>query len=182
MPLFVKSNYELVCDWLLVVFIDKYFNLPFYILKHKNYFPLWTPLTNFLYDFYHIYIYIKASTKCEIKWAVTFFPQLIFIIFWANNGLAKSSNIDNSYRHEFFIPMSLVIAWCWRSLATFPENPGSVLSTDMVANNHCNFSSRGSDALLWLPQAPSAHVVHRHTRKQVHINLQKKIEGLSLLT
>jgi hypothetical protein len=62
-----------------------------------------------------------------------------------------------------------------RELTALPEDPGSILSISMRLTTVYNFNSSRSDALLWPPQAPATHVVHRHTHKQ-NIHRHKIIE------
>lgn len=49
-----------------------------------------------------------------------------------------------------------------RVLVAFEEDTGLVLSTQMIAHNHCNSSSKGSGVLFWPLSAPDMHLVHRY--------------------
>lgn len=49
-----------------------------------------------------------------------------------------------------------------RVLAAFEEDTGLVLSTQMIANKHCNSSSKGSNVLFWPLSALDKHLVHRY--------------------
>lgn len=56
-----------------------------------------------------------------------------------------------------------MVQWL-RALVTLSEDPGSILSTYMVADSHLDF--RGSAHLFWLPWAPSVYMAHRHISRQ----------------
>ena len=49
-----------------------------------------------------------------------------------------------------------------RAFAALAEDPGSVLSTDMVVHNHLKLQIKGSNAAVWHPSALDTYVVHIH--------------------
>lgn len=56
-----------------------------------------------------------------------------------------------------------------RGLLALPEDLSLILSTHNAAHNICKSRARGTEALLWPPQAPGIRVVCRHTcRQKVH--------------
>lgn len=57
-------------------------------------------------------------------------------------------------------------SWWSRLPADLLEDLGSAPSTHMMAHNPGHSTSGGSDALFWLPQAPSTCVAHLYPCKQ----------------
>lgn len=56
------------------------------------------------------------------------------------------------------------MVWKLRALATLIEDPGSVLSTHVVAQSHLLIPIPGNlDALFWLPWILGMHMVQVHT-------------------
>lgn len=56
-----------------------------------------------------------------------------------------------------------------KTLAAFPENPGSISSTHMTAVYNSSF--RASDTLFWPPWTPVMQVVNRHTCSKTSIQI-----------
>lgn len=53
-----------------------------------------------------------------------------------------------------------------RALAALPEDPGSILSTNIDAHSVCNNSSRASDKVFWLLQTLYASHTQTDTQAQ----------------
>jgi hypothetical protein len=54
------------------------------------------------------------------------------------------------------------------TLVTLAEDPGSLLSTHVVAHNLSNCSSRGSGALSWILQVPKHTCIYPQVDTQIY--------------